>query len=77
MHLHGHDFSIIGEFGKEVTTAANHGVAAGNGPWDGSVITQNPPRRDVAMVPANGHLVLAFQTSKHIADYGAIAHEYR
>ncbi|KAB8260287.1 Cupredoxin [Aspergillus pseudonomiae] len=47
IHLHGHDFFILSQ---------------GQGAWDGSSRTENPPRRDTAMLPANGHLVLAFQT---------------
>jgi FtsP/CotA-like multicopper oxidase with cupredoxin domain len=48
IHLHGHDFYIVGE---------------GPGQWDGSVSSltlQNPPRRDTTTMPVNGYLVLAF-----------------
>jgi hypothetical protein len=48
MHLHGHDFLVL---------------AASTDPWDGSTANwqhTNPPRRDVATVPPNGHLVIAF-----------------
>ncbi|KAJ5894471.1 hypothetical protein N7495_006162 [Penicillium taxi] len=47
IHLHGHDFSIL---------------AQGNGIWNGSMITQNPPRRDTAMLPPSGWLLLAWKT---------------
>ena len=50
IHLHGHDFFIL---------------AQGSGTFDSSSTTlslTNPPRRDVAMLPSSGHLVIAFQT---------------
>ncbi|KAI8932083.1 hypothetical protein NX059_010969 [Plenodomus lindquistii] len=49
IHLHGHDFSII---------------AQGTGKYSSSVALnlENPPRRDTAMLPASGYLVLAFET---------------
>ncbi|KAI1398420.1 multicopper oxidase [Hypoxylon fuscum] len=49
IHLHGHDFSIL---------------AQGTGTYDSSVTLNldNPPRRDVAMLPASGYLVLGFET---------------
>lgn len=58
IHLHGHDFSVLG---------------SGTGVWDPSLAAtlnfDNPPRRDVAMLPslapgaaATGWLVVAFQT---------------
>ena len=49
MHLHGHDFYVLG---------------AGSGTFDNSqpLNYNNPPRRDVAMLPAGGYLVLAFIT---------------
>lgn len=48
IHLHGHDFSIL---------------AQGINPWNGSMMTKNPPRRDTAMLPSNGYLLLAWQTN--------------
>ncbi|KAH7043767.1 laccase-1 precursor [Macrophomina phaseolina] len=48
IHLHGHDFYILG---------------AGAGEWDGNIDGlqfDNPPRRDTAMLPAGGYLILAF-----------------
>lgn len=50
IHLHGHDFSIVGQ---------------GPGPFVRSknlFSLTNPMRRDVAMLPGSGHLVLAFKT---------------
>lgn len=49
IHLHGHDFWILAQEGS---------------PWDGSTAafqTRNPPRCDVAMLPARGYLALAFR----------------
>jgi len=48
IHLHGHDFSVL---------------AQGTGIWNGSMVTKNPPRRDTAMLPINGYLLLAWQTN--------------
>lgn len=49
IHLHGHDFVIL---------------AQGSGSFDDTVTlnTDNPPRRDVAMLPSGGYLALAFYT---------------
>lgn len=49
IHLHGFDFHIL---------------AQGFGPYGSNVTlnTKNPPRRDTAVLPAAGHLVLAFKT---------------
>ncbi|KAI9708583.1 MAG: hypothetical protein M1820_003801 [Bogoriella megaspora] len=51
IHLHGHDFFVLG---------------SGNGTYDSGSSTalnlNNPPRRDVALLPAAGYLVLAFQS---------------
>ncbi|OJJ97695.1 multicopper oxidase [Aspergillus aculeatus ATCC 16872] len=49
IHLHGHDFWILAQEGAT---------------WDGTTTsweTVNPPRRDTAILPARGHLVIAFQ----------------
>ncbi|PTU17965.1 hypothetical protein P175DRAFT_0444000 [Aspergillus ochraceoroseus IBT 24754] len=48
IHLHGHDFFVLAQ-------GANH--------WNGSLVTQNPPRRDTAVLPAYGYLVIAFETN--------------
>ncbi|KAK1980438.1 multicopper oxidase [Colletotrichum cereale] len=49
MHLHGHDFFVM---------------AQGSGAYSSSVTlnTANPPRRDTAMLPASGYLVMAWET---------------
>ncbi|KAK9771397.1 putative Laccase-2-like protein 4 [Seiridium cardinale] len=49
IHLHGHDFVIL---------------AQGTGSFDDSVTLNmdNPPRRDVAMLPSGGYLAVAFFT---------------
>ncbi|KAJ5267743.1 hypothetical protein N7478_010551 [Penicillium angulare] len=49
IHLHGHDFFIL---------------AQGTGTYSSSDITTltNPPRRDVAMLPGSGYLVVGFKT---------------
>ncbi|KAF2018573.1 multicopper oxidase [Aaosphaeria arxii CBS 175.79] len=48
IHLHGHDFYILGR---------------GTGEWDGTTTGlnfQNPTRRDTAMLPSRGYLLMAF-----------------
>ncbi|KAM0724314.1 hypothetical protein Q7P37_000196 [Cladosporium fusiforme] len=50
IHLHGHDFFQL---------------ASGSGSYssaDATLQTTNPPRRDTAMLPASGYLVMAFKT---------------
>lgn len=50
IHLHGHDFWILDQ---------------GFGTWNNDTsnfVLDNAPRRDVAMLPASGHLVIAFKT---------------
>lgn len=51
IHLHGHDFYILGT-GSSTWSAANAK----------SLNYNNPTRRDVAMLPSGGWLALAFQT---------------
>lgn len=47
MHLHGHDFSVLSQ---------------GRDPWNGTVKTDNPLRRDIAMLDVvRGHLPLAWK----------------
>lgn len=51
IHLHGHDFYVLGQ--KE------------NAVWNGDISTltmNNPIRRDTATLPALGYLVLAFES---------------
>ncbi|KAI9737138.1 MAG: hypothetical protein M1834_000731 [Cirrosporium novae-zelandiae] len=47
MHLHGHDFYVL---------------AQGTGTYSGQALLQNPPRRDTALLPGNGYLMIAFPT---------------
>lgn len=49
IHLHGHDFAIL----RQSSTPY----------WDGIVDMKfdNPPRRDVALLPQGGYLILAFK----------------
>ncbi|EFY85484.1 laccase Lcc4 [Metarhizium acridum CQMa 102] len=50
IHLHGHDFFVL---------------AQGSGTYSSSTVTlntDNPARRDTALLPASGYLVLAWQT---------------
>jgi FtsP/CotA-like multicopper oxidase with cupredoxin domain len=49
MHLHGHDYYVLGQ---------------GFGLLDGTVnlTLSNPPRRDVATLPLNGYMIMAFKT---------------
>lgn len=48
IHLHGHDFWVLASGWGNVTTT------------DLQLNVTNAPRRDVAMVPGNGYLVIAF-----------------
>ncbi|OJJ42798.1 hypothetical protein ASPZODRAFT_76170 [Penicilliopsis zonata CBS 506.65] len=50
IHLHGHDFAIL----EQSTKPLQIGQLKLN--------LENPPRRDVAFLPASGYLVLAFKT---------------
>jgi FtsP/CotA-like multicopper oxidase with cupredoxin domain len=51
IHLHGHDFYVLG---SEASATFSSSTVLN---WE------NPPRRDVSMLPANGYLALAFQTN--------------
>ena len=52
IHLHGHDFYILGQ--KEKATFDNSSIA--------TLTFTNPPRRDVAFLPNQGWMVIAFPT---------------
>ncbi|KAF7193504.1 Laccase-3 [Pseudocercospora fuligena] len=52
IHLHGHDFYVLG-WGSTAWTDSDAE----------SLNYENPPRRDVAMLPTNGWLALAFETN--------------
>ena len=51
IHLHGHDFAIIGQ-GTTQYDPNKH---------PSTFVLDNPPRRDVAMLPAGGYLAIAFK----------------
>jgi FtsP/CotA-like multicopper oxidase with cupredoxin domain len=52
MHLHGHDFWVLGSgYGEFDSSNPN------------SLTLVNAPRRDVAMMPASGYLVIAIKTN--------------
>ncbi|KAF2708169.1 multicopper oxidase [Pleomassaria siparia CBS 279.74] len=51
IHLHGHDFAIIGQG----TTTYDPDTSPS------TFILDNPPRRDVAMLPSGGYLAIAFK----------------
>jgi FtsP/CotA-like multicopper oxidase with cupredoxin domain len=50
IHLHGHDFYVLAQ---EASATFNSSV---------TLNLVNPPRRDVAALPASGYLVIAFYT---------------
>lgn len=52
IHLHGHDFFILGTSNTAFDPATSPATLNYN----------NPPRRDVALLPAGGYLVIAFPT---------------
>ena len=49
MHLHGHDFALLAQ-GNDSTQLHN-----------ATLKFDNPPRRDVALLPSGGFLVIAFK----------------
>jgi FtsP/CotA-like multicopper oxidase with cupredoxin domain len=49
IHLHGHDFYLLAQDTGTYSTASQ-------------LSTNNPPRRDVAMLPGSGYMVIAFLT---------------
>ncbi|KAK0733004.1 multicopper oxidase-domain-containing protein [Lasiosphaeria miniovina] len=69
MHLHGHDFAILEQ-------AENKRLDYGNL----DLKFDNPPRRDVVLLPVNGYIVIAFKTDNpgawlmhcHIAKHAAM-----
>jgi hypothetical protein len=52
IHMHGHDFSVLG-WGTSAWTDADRE----------NLNYRNPPRRDVAMLPTNGWVAIAFETN--------------
>jgi len=67
IHLHGHDFAIV----QQIENATF--------PDKLNLTLDNPPRRDVVLLPTNGYVVIAFKTDNpgvwivhcHIADHAA------
>ncbi|KAF5013303.1 hypothetical protein FDECE_682 [Fusarium decemcellulare] len=51
LHLHGHDFALLAQ-GDNATDLDRNNV---------TLKFDNPPRRDVALIPAGGYLVVAFK----------------
>lgn len=49
IHLHGHDFYVLAQSTGIYTTSS-------------TISTNNPPRRDVSMLPGSGYMVIAFLT---------------
>ncbi|KAI1487858.1 laccase [Biscogniauxia mediterranea] len=61
IHLHGHDFLVLGT--SDTSTAASSDLVIFDASTDmGRLNFDNPTRRDVAMLPSNGWLVLAWVT---------------
>ncbi|KAF3010279.1 hypothetical protein G7054_g334 [Neopestalotiopsis clavispora] len=52
MHLHGHDFLVLGHAASSTFTTA----------MSSSLNFNNPTRRDVTMLPASGYVILAFKS---------------
>lgn len=52
MHLHGHDFLVLGHAASSTFTPS----------LSSSLNFNNPTRRDVTMLPASGYLILAFKS---------------
>lgn len=53
MHLHGHDFVLLAQENRPY-----HPDDLSNGTFN----YDNPPRRDVALLPASGYMAIAFKT---------------
>ncbi|KAF6834998.1 multicopper oxidase [Colletotrichum musicola] len=54
IHLHGHDFAIIQEVDGEFYSPETYDPSKNN--------LDNPPRRDVVLLPNKGYVVIAFKT---------------
>jgi hypothetical protein len=67
IHLHGHDFAILQQIGARTFPAGLN------------LALNNPPRRDVVLLPQDGYVVIAFKTDNpgawlvhcHIADHAS------
>ncbi|KAL0945044.1 Lcc2 [Colletotrichum truncatum] len=51
IHLHGHDFAVLEQAENKTYNVSNLNLK-----WD------NPPRRDVVLLPRDGYVVIAFKT---------------
>jgi hypothetical protein len=56
IHVHGHDFVVLASDDKEFNAS------------EVKLDLYNPPRRDVALLPVDGYLIIAFQ-SKHVLNF--------
>jgi Multicopper oxidase len=58
MHLHGHDFALLKQSSTnwEIDKKTTELNCRGEG-----IKCDNPPRRDVALLPASGYLIIAFK----------------
>ncbi|KAI8292740.1 hypothetical protein K4K60_000097 [Colletotrichum sp. SAR11_57] len=54
IHLHGHDFAILREVDDELWDPATYDPTKNN--------LNNPPRRDVVLLPSQGYVVIGFKT---------------
>ncbi|GKT46292.1 laccase ARB_05828 [Colletotrichum spaethianum] len=71
IHLHGHDFAIVQQENNKVWNPKDPNIFRPN--------KNNPPRRDVVLLPENGFAVIAFKTDNpgvwlmhcHIADHAS------
>jgi hypothetical protein len=71
IHLHGHDFAILAQVGEATFPPVP--------PDKLHLKTDNPPRRDVVLLPTDGYAVIAFKTDNpgswlahcHIANHAS------
>ncbi|KAF9869862.1 hypothetical protein CkaCkLH20_12661 [Colletotrichum karsti] len=54
IHLHGHDFAILRQVDNEIWDPATYDPSKNN--------LDNPPRRDVVLLPAQGYVIIGFKT---------------
>lgn len=55
IHLHGHDFAILAQVENQKFPETVEGLK------NLTLKTDNPPRRDVVLLPTNGYVVIAFK----------------
>lgn len=68
MHLHGHDFALLAQSswpwyndGDRVGSGEHDLIAANLNCDNPRINCNNPPRRDVVLLPAGGYIVIAFK----------------